>query len=327
MRSADFARLEAFVAVAERGGFTKAAGALGLTTSTVSHTIKTLEDQLGVRLLNRTTRSVTLTEAGEHLLARASPALAELASALGALDDFREEPQGKLKLSVASLGLSMVIAPILRSFTQAYPAITLEITVQDKDGDLDGVDAGIRSLHRIPKDMISLRIGPESRRIAVASPDYLRRRGRPATPAALAGHTCLEFRFANGAPYRWEFEDAGRKIEVPVAGAVVTDNMDLVLRAAVDGVGIGYTVETHARPFLADGLLEIVLEDYAAPFPGWFLYYPSRRHVPGPLKVLSAFLKQPEVREGLAEGRTPDCSTPSNSLRENPGITLTALGT
>jgi DNA-binding transcriptional LysR family regulator len=306
MPSADLSRLSAFVEVAERGSFARAAGALGRTTSTVSHTIKALEDELQLRLLNRTTRSVTLTEAGERLLARVRPILEDLDDALGSLDDFRDAPRGRLRLSVSSMGQTMVVARILSRFASAYPHVALETFVNDETGDLrdQGEDAGIRGLALIPQDMITVRVSPPGRQVAVASPDYLRRHGAPRTPAELAGHKCLQYRLPSGAPYRWEFLEDGRRTEVLAAGSLVTDSMDMVLSAAVDGVGIGYTNEAHARPHLDTGGLQIVLEPYALPFDGWHLYYPSRRNMTGPLRAFVDFVRRPDVL-ALIAGRIP----------------------
>ena len=305
MQSADLSRLSTFVAVAERGSFARAAGALGRTTSTVSHAIKSLEDDLQIRLLNRTTRSVTLTEAGERLLSRVRPILADLGDALGSLDDFRDEPRGRLRLSVSSLGLEMVVARILPGFAQAYPDVALEAVVDNETGELSEgrEDAGVRGLALIPQDMITLRVSPPGRQVAVASPEYLRRCGTPQTPADLARHSCIQLRLGSGAAYRWEFLDRGRRVEVPVAGALATDSMDIVLRAALDGVGVAYTNEAHARPHLDAGRLRIVLEPYAMPFDGWHLYYPSRRNMTGPLRALAEYLRRPDVLDMIA-GRT-----------------------
>ncbi|MDB5424043.1 MAG: transcriptional regulator, LysR family [Phenylobacterium sp.] len=310
MQPADLARLTTFVAVAERGSFAKAANVLGRTTSTVSHTIKTLEEGLRVRLFNRTTRSVALTEAGEQLLSRVQPLLGELGEALGSMDAFRDAPHGRLRLSVSSLALAVVVASVLRSFTSAYPGVTLDVVVDDEGGDLvEGrEDAGVRSFDRIPRDMIVARIGPPSRLVAVASPDYLRRHPAPRTPADLAQHKCVQFRFASGAVYRWEFIEGERIVEAPTGVAVVTDNIDFLLRAALDGVAMSYTLEGHAASHIAAGRLQVVLEPYSLPYDGWFLYYPSRRNMPGPLRAFLEFLRRPEVGRAIARGAAPAVS-------------------
>lgn len=297
MQGIDLSRLSTFVEVAERGSFARAAGALGRTTSTVSHAIKALEDELQIRLLNRTTRRVTLTEAGERLLIRARPILADLGDALDSLNEFRAGPHGRLRLSVSSLGLEMVVARVLPAFAQAYPEVAVEAVIDNERGDLtDGrEDAGVRGLALIPQDMITVRVSPPSRQVAVASPDYLRQHGAPRTPADLAGHKCIQLRLPSGAAHRWEFLENGRRVEVGVRGILATDGMDMVLRAALDGLGIAYTNEAHARPHLDAGRLRLVLEPYALPFDGWHLYYPSRRNMTGPLRAFATFMRRSET--------------------------------
>jgi DNA-binding transcriptional LysR family regulator len=302
MPATDIARLSAFVEVAERGSFARAAGALGRTTSTVSHAVKALEDDLQLRLLNRTTRSVTLTEAGERLLARVRPILDDLGEALGSLDEFRDAPRGRLRLSVSSMGLTLVVGRILSRFAAAYPQITLETVLDDECGDLRaGLDAGVRGPALIPHDMISVRLSPPGRQVAVAAPDYLRRHGAPLSLADLARHKCIQYRLPSGAPYRWEFLEDGRHVEVTPPGSLVTDRMDMVLQAALDGVGIGYTNEAHARPHLDAGRLRLVLEAHALPFDGWRLYYPSRRNMTGPLRAFADFVRRPDVQALIAD--------------------------
>ena len=289
MRTSDFERLKVFAAVAERGSFVKAAGALGLSTSSVSQSVRALEDRLGLRLLNRTTRSVALTEAGARLLARASPALSELDAAFEDLNAFRAEPAGALKLSVSSLSLSLVVAPMLGRFLAAHPAIKVELAIADH-ADLDaGMDAGVRNQAVIPQDMVAVRVSEPSRFMVVASPIYIAACGAPEHPADLARHNCIQFRNKNGL-YPWTFVEDGRRLEAKVSGSLVTDDGHFMLRAAAEGVGVAYVLETHAAPALAAGALRPLLEDYAAPFPGFFLYYPSRRHVPAPLKLFAQFM-------------------------------------
>jgi DNA-binding transcriptional LysR family regulator len=289
VRTSDFERLKVFAAVAERGSFVKAAGALGLSTSSVSQSVRALEDRLGLRLLNRTTRSVALTEAGARLLARASPALTELDAAFEDLNAFRAEPVGALKLSVSTLSLSLVVAPMVARFLAAHPAIKVELAISDH-ADLDaGMDAGVRNQSVIPQDMVAVRVSETSRFLAVASPAYLAAHGTPERPADLAGHNCIQLR-TKGGLYPWAFIEDGRRMEAKVSGSLVTDDGHLLLRAAAEGVGVAYVVETHAASCLASGALKPLLEDYAAPFPGFFLYYPSRRHVPAPLKLFAQFM-------------------------------------
>jgi DNA-binding transcriptional LysR family regulator len=310
VRTSDFERLKVFAAVAERGSFVKAAGALGLSTSSVSQSVRALEDRLGLRLLNRTTRSVGLTEAGARLLARAAPALTELDAAFEDLNAFRAEPAGALKLSVSTLSLSLVVAPMVARFLAAHPAIKVELAISDH-ADLEaGMDAGVRNQAAIPQDMVAVRVSEPSRFLAVASPDYLAAHGTPQRPAELSSHNCIQFRAKTGL-YPWTFVEDGRRLEAKVSGSLVTDDGHLLLRAAAEGVGVAYVVETHAAALLGSGALHPLLEDYAAPFPGFFLYYPSRRHVPAPLKLFAQFMNaqsgsgRPERRESEARLFSP----------------------
>jgi DNA-binding transcriptional LysR family regulator len=302
MSTPDLSRLSTFVEVAERGSFARAAEALGRTTSTVSYAIRTLEEELSIRLLNRTTRSVSLTEAGERLLEEVRPHLEGLQNAVGSLDVFRDEPRGRLRLSVSSMGRDMVIAPVLGAFMTAFPDVSLEAVVNNESGDLrEGEDAGIRGRALIPQDMITLRLTPPSRQVAIASPNYILRCGEPETLAELADHRCIQFRHPSGTPYRWEFLDGGRRVEVLPPASIATDSVDVVLRAALDGAGVGYTNEAFARRDIDAGRLQIVLEPYAMPFDGWHLYYPSRRNMPGPLRALVEFLRRPQAQSMIAE--------------------------
>jgi DNA-binding transcriptional LysR family regulator len=297
VRTSDFERLKVFAAVAERGSFVRAAGALGVSTSSVSQSVRALEDRLGLRLLNRTTRSVALTEAGAHLLARVTPALTELDAAFEGLNAFRSEPVGALKLSVSTLSLSLVVAPIVARFLAAHPQIRVELIISDH-ADLDaGVDAGVRSKAAIPQDMVAVRVSEPSRFLAVASPAYIAAHGEPQRPSDLVGHNCIQFRAKTGL-YPWTFVERGCKVEAKVSGSLVSDDGNLILRAAVDGVGVAYLVQSHAETYLGSGALQPLLQAYAAPFPGFFLYYPSRRHMPAPLKLFAEFLSaKPRMRE------------------------------
>jgi DNA-binding transcriptional LysR family regulator len=289
VRTSDFERLKVFAAVAERGSFVRAAEALGVSTSSVSQSVRALEDRIGLRLLNRTTRSVAVTEAGAHLLARISPALRELDAAFEGLNAFRDEPIGALKLSVSTLSLSLVVAPMVARFLAAYPAIKVELIISDQ-ADLEaGVDAGVRSKAAIPQDMVAVRVSEPSRFLAVASPAYVAANGAPARPADLARHNCIQLRTKSGL-YPWVFMENGRRAEAKVSGSLVSDDGHLVLRAAADGVGVAYVVESLAEAHLKAGTLQPLLEDYAAPFPGFFLYYPSRRLMPAALKLFAEFL-------------------------------------
>ena len=279
MRGAEFAELAAFVAVAERGSFVRAATMLGIAPSTLSQTIRALEERLAIRLFNRTTRSVALTEAGARLLAEVRPALERLDAAIDAVGALRDSPAGTLRLNVASLAAALVVAPILGPFRAAYPAITLDVVVDDGPVEIVSAhfDAGIRPDGRIDQDMVAARISRESRFIVVAAPGYLARHGAPGTPQDLRAHNCIRFRLTTGETYSWIFERAGEKLEAAVDGTLVTNDPDLILRATLEGVGVGYAVEAFAAPFIAEGRLVPLLEDWAAPFSGYHIYYPSRR--------------------------------------------------
>lgn len=311
MHSADFGRLTTFVAVAECGSFGGAAVKLGVSASAVSQSIRTLEERLGVRLINRTTRRVGLTDAGERLLERLRPTLAQLGDALEDMNSFRESPAGALRLSVSSLALSLIITPMMGPFLHAFPDITLELTVEDGDGDLDGrKDAGVRTFDRIPQDMIAVRASPASRMVAVAAPGYLARWGRPTAPADLAHHNCIRFRYPSGEIHPWVFEVDGRRAEAAVEGTLVTDTSDLVLKAAAEGMGMAYTVESHAAALIATGALTVVRGEMSTPFPGWFVYYPSRRQMPAALRAFIHALTRerdeaPGPRRPLRAGREP----------------------
>jgi DNA-binding transcriptional LysR family regulator len=301
MRGSEFAELAGFVAIARHGSFVKAAAALGVSTSTLSQSMRSLEERLGVRLLNRTTRSVAPTEAGQRMLARVGPALAELGSAVEEVNAYRDRPAGTLRLSVASLAVRMMIAPVIVRFLTEYPAITVDLTADDGIGVIDIVrgrfDAGIRAGRWIERDMIALRISPDSRLIAVASPAYLARRLRPATPHDLEGHDCIRYRWGDAVP-RWQFEKAGEKIEVAVDGPLITTDIDLMVRAALDGLGICYALESSVAPDLAAGRLVPLLEEWAPGYAGYHIFYPSRRQMPASLTAFIDFLRRagPEPR-------------------------------
>lgn len=293
MRGTDFTALSSFAAIAERGSFARAAATLGISVSTLSETIRALEERLGVRLLNRTTRSVALTEAGERLLSQIRPALEHLDDALETVKSFRERPCGTLRLNVSTIAVGVVITPNLGTFHAAYPDIKLDIVVDDSSSDIVAgrFDAGIRPYWRIEQDMITTRISPESRLIAIASPDYLSRHPRPVVPADLHQHNCINFHLTTGALFHWNFEKAGEKVEVLAEGSIATNNFALVIQGALDGIGIGYALEDHVAPLIAEGRLVLVLEDWASHFSGFHLYYPSRRQLPFTLKAFIDFLR------------------------------------
>jgi DNA-binding transcriptional LysR family regulator len=298
---ADLGDLNAFLAVAQARGFREAARATSSSASTLSEAVRRLETELGVRLLHRTTRSVTPTEAGARLIDRLAPALGEVAAALDVMEGFRDRPAGKLRLTVPVVAARLVLPAILPGFIAAYPDIRLEIVAEDSFVDVlaSGCDAGIRYDERLEQDMIAVPIGPRVQRFATAAaPAYLHRRGRPEHPRELLGHACLLGRFASGAMTSpWEFERAGELVRVEPQGPLVVRvgaATDLGVDMAVAGVGIVHLFEGWLRPHLDSGALEPVLPDWWQPFSGPFLYYSGRRLVPPPLRAFVDFIKAPQ---------------------------------
>lgn len=293
MNRAQFAELNAFVAVAERTNFARAAAHLGIAASTISQTIRSLEERLGMRLLNRTTRSVSLTDAGEKLLARIRPAIMELGAAVEDLNEFRDTPTGTLRLNVSSVPAQIVLAPVIKAFLAAYPAIALDITVDDGHGDIVSgrFDAGIRVGRRVARDMQIVRVSEPSRLIAIAAPEYLQQHAAPKTPQDLQRHNCIALRI-NDQLFAWEFAKGKSKIEMAVNGSLVVNTMDLAVRAVLDGIGIGYTIESYVASQIAAGRLVPLLADWSPGHHSYYLYYAGRRQLPVPLKVFIAFLRQ-----------------------------------
>jgi DNA-binding transcriptional LysR family regulator len=288
------AELNAFVAVAERSSFAKAAVQLGVSRSALSETIRALEEKLGVRLLNRTTRSVAVTEVGERLLARLRPALEDLDEALESIGAFRENPSGHLRLTVPRPAARVIIEPILAQFLEAYPLVTLEIITDSALADIvrDRFDAGIRPGHRLEQDMVAVQVGDDARPTVVASPDYLRRFGRPKMPSDLQAHNCFRRRYASGVIEPWTFERGDTSLEVQVKGSLIVSDGDLALRAALDGVGIARLPINAVESAIAERRLIPLLEDWRPRSVGFYLYYSSRRQVPVPLQALVAMLRR-----------------------------------
>lgn len=289
--------LNAFVTVARAKGFRDGARASGGSASGLSEAVRRLETQLGVRLLNRTTRSVVLTDAGQGLLQRLEPALAEVATALDVVNGFRDRPAGSLRLNVPVSAARLVLPRIVPAFLAAYPEINLEVMAEDSFVDLlaAGCDAGIRYDERLEQDMVAVPIGPRIQRFAAAAaPAYLDRRGRPQHPRDLLGHACIRGRFSSRAVAPWEFERDGETVRVEPAGPLIVQAgtaTDLAVDAALAGTGIISLFEDWLRPHLDSGALEPVLEPWWQSFSGPFLYYPGRRLVPAPLRAFIDFVK------------------------------------
>ncbi|CAN7203273.1 LysR substrate-binding domain-containing protein [Bosea sp. LjRoot9] len=300
---ADLSDLNAFVAVARAKGFRDGARASGSSASGLSEAVRRLEAQLGVRLLNRTTRSVAVTEAGQRLLDRLGPALLEVETALDVVNSFRDRPAGTLRLNVPVSASRLILPAIVPPFLAAYPEIRLEVVADESFVDVlaAGCDAGIRYDERLEQDMIAVPIGPRIQRFAAAaSSAYLDRAGRPAHPRDLLGHACLLGRFASGAlTTPWEFERDGEVVRVEPAGPLIVSvggAIDLAVEAAIAGSGIISLFEGWLRPHLDSGALEPVLESWWQSFPGPFLYYPGRRLVPAPLRAFLDFVKAAGAR-------------------------------
>ena len=294
MRNPGLEEMNAFAAIAERRSFAKAAVALGMSPSSLSQTIRELEERLGVRLLNRTTRSVAPTEAGERLLERLRPLLADFDAAIDAVRAFRDKPAGLIRLTVPPPAASFVLAPVLQRFFAAYPDIRLDISVDNAMVDIvaDRYDAGIRVSDNIDRDMIAVRISDPIRRVLVAAPDYLAQHGAPQTPHDLAQHKAILFRLPGGGAFPWRFLEDGRTIEATPEGSLMVNVPDMAVRAAVDGVGLLYASWHYVKDAIADGQLVPLLEPWQpAEANGFFLYYPSRRNVPAPLQALINFLR------------------------------------
>jgi len=289
----DLSTLSVLLTVAEEKSFTKAAKRLGVSPSAISHAIRALEEGLGVRLLSRTTRSVATTEVGEQLLCRLRPALSEVHNALDVVSGLRDKPGGKVRLLVPRLAVSSVLAPKLGRFAREYPDVTLDVTTDDSRMDLiaNGFDAGIHFGEYIQKDMIAVRVSPDHRPAIVGSPQYFESYPKPKVPGDLLKHRCINFRHGTAGLYRWEFEKGKKSLSVAVNGPLIVDDVQLVLRAALDGVGLAFLSEEQVMQHLAKGALVRVLEAWCQPYPGFFLYYPSRRQQPAGLSGLINVLR------------------------------------
>ena len=290
--------LAAFLAVARAGGFRDAARTSGVSASGLSVAVRRLESKLGVRLLNRSTRSVAATEAGMRLIERLTPVLGEVEAALDVLNGFRDRPAGTLKLNVPAGVARIVLPSIVAEFLKSYPDIRVEVVVEDSFVDVlaAGADAGIRYDERLERDMIAIPIGPRTQRFATAAaPAYLDARGRPQHPRDLLSHSCLRGQFAGGATPTWDFERAGEVLRIDPPGPLLVKPgaaiEALAVSAAVAGVGIVHLWEAMLQPHLDSGALEPVLEPWWQSFSGPFLYYPGRRHLPAPLRALVDFIK------------------------------------
>lgn len=293
MQQADFADLDAFTAVARARGFRAAAGLRNVSASSLSEAVRRLETRLGVRLLNRTTRSVTPTEAGQKLLERLSPALADVALALDEVNAFRDSPTGTLRLNVPVVVAKVMMPRLIPKFLAQNPGVAVEIVAEDNFIDVlaAGYDAGVRYDERLEKDMIAVPLSGPQRFVVVGSPAYFAAHGRPTHPREVLDHACIRHRFASGVSYPWEFEKDGEVIRLDPPGRLTTTDADLKQAACEAGVGLLATFEDFVAEAIAAGRLETVLEDWLPAFTGPYLYYPSRRHMPAPLRAFVDFVK------------------------------------
>ena len=282
MRRDELGDLAAFLAVAEERSFTRAAARLGTSQSALSHTVRRLEARLGLRLLTRTTRSVAPTEAGERLLATLRPAFDEIDARLAALSELRDKPAGTIRITTGQHAAETILWPALLRLLPHYPDVRVELSVDQALTDIvaERYDAGVRLGEQVARDMIAVRIGPDIRMAVVGAPAYFATRPKPKTPHDLTDHTCINLRFPTlGGLYAWEFEKVGRALNVRVDGPLVFNVMPMILKAATDGFGLAFVLEDQAAPLIADGRLVRVLADWCPPFPGYHLYYPSRRQL------------------------------------------------
>jgi len=306
MSRIDFDELNAFAAVAEHRSFTRAAAQLGVALPTVSQTIRALEEHLGVRLFNRTTRSVALTEVGARLLADLQPIMTRLGEALENVNSFRDKPMGSLRLAVTRPFATRLVAPLLQPFLAEYPQIHLEVIVDDGRTDIvkGGFDAGIRVGHQVERDMATLRISDPYRMLAVAAPAYLAGRERPQAPKDLHAHNCVQARVPwDGALMTWQFQSGDQRTEIAVEGNLTLNDADVWLRCVLDGLGVGYLPEPMVAPHIAAGELENLFSSWSGERTGVFLYHPSRRQPPAPLQALIDFIEARRRQSSLWPAR------------------------
>lgn len=294
MAKSGLLELHAVVAVSAHRSFRRAAAALGMSPSALSHAIAALEKRLGVRLFNRTTRSVSLSEAGEQFLARVRPALQDIASAMEAVNDFRDSPTGTLRINSSEGAARAVLTPIVFEFMRRHPDMRVDIVTESRLVDIvaEGFDAGIRAAETVPQDMIAVPCSSPIRFVVVGSPAYFASYGKPRSPADLARHNCVRSRYASGAIYKWEFEKRGEQQAIDVDGALTLDNHHLMIEAALQGVGLIWTSEWSVAADMAAGRLVRVLEDWSPAAPGLCVYYPGHRHVPAGLRAFIEVVRE-----------------------------------
>jgi DNA-binding transcriptional LysR family regulator len=293
MRGGEFADLRAFAAIVEHGSFAKAAAHLGVSPSALSQTIRGLETRLGVRLLNRTTRSVAPSEAGTRLLERLLPAMTEFDAAVADVKATRGTPSGLLRINCPRTAAIHVLGPLIAPFLKACPEVTLDVVIEERLVDIvaQRFDAGIRLGEKVEQDMVAVKLGGELEMLVVGSPDYLAEHGKPKSPRELKAHRCINTRWpTDGSLYRWEFERGTEELEAAVTGPLIVNEPELAVQAAVDGVGLAYLFRYQIASQLAAGKLVAILKDWTPPFPGFYLYYPGRRQMPPALRAFVDFV-------------------------------------
>jgi DNA-binding transcriptional LysR family regulator len=297
--------LRALLCVAEKRSFRAAAAELGVTPSAVSQIVRALEERVGVRLLQRTTRHVGLTEAGAQFIARLRPAFHDIDVAFESLSALRGRPAGLLRLTMLRTGYVDVLKPKLASFLEAYPEVRIDLCLEEALSNVvsEGFDAGIRLGHSLDREMIAVRISPDQRLVVVGAPSYFARHGKPAQPRDLHDHVCIRLRMSSGAVTRWKFAKQGKELEVAVDGPIVTNDGAVLVDAAAEGIGLSYVFENMASALVRDKRLVRVLDEYCPTVPGYFLYYPSRLNVAPKLKALIDFIRDSgRVRPRRAPG-------------------------
>jgi DNA-binding transcriptional LysR family regulator len=295
MRGSDYAELRSFAAIAEHGSFARAAANLGVSASALSQTIRGLETRLGVRLLNRTTRSVAPTDAGSRLLERLQPAMAAFDAAVADVKSMAGTPSGMLRINCPRTAAIHVLGPLIGPFLHAYPDITLDIVTEEKLVDIVATrfDAGIRLGEKVEQDMVAVKLGAELEMLVVGAPGYFAAHGKPKGPRDLKAHRCLNTRWpTDGSLYRWEFERGTEELEAAVTGPLIVNEPELAVQAAVDGIGLAYLFRYQVQAALAAGKLIQVLKEWTPPFPGFYLYYPSRRQMPPALRAFVDFVAE-----------------------------------
>ncbi len=286
--------LSAVLAVARHRSFRLAAAELGLAPSTLSHTVRAIEQRLGVRLFNRTTRSVSLTEASERLVARLAPALVEVDLALEEVAAFRGDAVGTVRINAPEVAVDLLLAHVVPVALARHPALSIDLVAEGRLVDIvaEGFDAGVRLGEAVPQDMVAVRFGGDERFVTVASPAYLDAHGTPSVPEDLRSHSCIRHRFASGRIYRWEFEHRGQDVVVDVPGRLTLDRIGAMVDAAAAGLGLAYVPRRAAASAIEQGALRIVLDDWCPAIPGLFLYYPGHRHPPPALRAFIDVLRQ-----------------------------------